>query len=135
MSGGGRRLHRDERGLVGKLVVGWLLLVGLLGVAAVDFGSIAFTTFRLSDIAVGAASEAASRLDRGATPTQACTAAEAVVAEQDPAVRMVGCRRADGDEMSVTVRKKASTLIVSRFEFLEPYGRVTRTESASPGVV
>jgi uncharacterized membrane protein len=134
MRGWGRR-HRDERGLVGKFIVGWLLLVVLLGVAAVDFGSIAFTTFRLSDIATSAAAEAASQLDRGATPLEACSSAEAIVAEQDPAVRLVGCRRGDGRSVSVTVRKKAATLIVGRLEFLERYGRVTRTESASAGVV
>lgn len=135
MKGHVRHLHRDERGLVGKFIVGWLLIVGLIGLAAVDFTSIAFTTFRLSDIAASAASEAASQFNRGANPTKACAAAEQAITEQDDAVRMVGCRRVEGDRFSLTVRKQAATLIVSKVGFLEGYGRVTRTESAAPSAV
>jgi hypothetical protein len=135
MTGDVRRLHRDQRGLVGKFIVGWLLIVGLIGLAAVDFTSIAFTTFRLSDIAASAASEAASQFNRGANSTRACEAADRSVTKQDPTVRMVGCRRIDTASFSITVRKQASTLVVSKVDFLDDYGRVTRTETVGPSAV
>lgn len=126
---------RDERGLVGKFIVVWLLIVGLLGVAAVDFASIAFTTFRLSDIAASAAAEAASQSNRGAKETAACKAAEQTVQGQDGDVQVIACREIAGDRFSITVRKEAATLLVDQLDFLSKYGRVTRTESASPGAV
>ena len=135
MKGDVRDLHHDERGLVGKFIVGWLIIVAVIGLAAVDFTSIAFTTFRLSDIASSAASEAASQFNRGANQTRACQAAERSILDQDEAVRMVGCRRVEADRFSLTVRKQASTLIVNKVGFLESYGRVTRTESAAPSAV
>jgi len=123
------RVRRDQTGLVGRFIVGWLLLVGLLGIAAVDGASIAFTTFRLADIAGAAASDAASGFEGHREERRACEAAARTVARQDPAVRLVSCRVEPTGVATVKIRKTASTLVVGRLEFLRSYGRVTRTES------
>ena len=49
-------VRRDEAGLVGKMVVVWLLFLAVIAVAAIDAASIAFTTYKLSDVGSTAAS-------------------------------------------------------------------------------
>ena len=124
-----RSIGRDQSGLVGRFIVGWLLIVAILGIGAVDGASIAFTTFRLSDIAVAGASEAASRYRANADATEACRSAERTVEGQDADVTFVRCELELTGAATVTVRKTAATLLVHRLDVLRKYGRVSRTES------
>ena len=59
----------DDRGLIGKLIVIWLLMFALAVVGAIDAGSIVLARFRGNDVATRAAVAAASTLavegDRG----------------------------------------------------------------------
>jgi hypothetical protein len=123
------RLHREQAGLVGKFIVGWLLIVAVFGIGAIDGVSIAFTTFRLSDVAAGAASEAASRYEGTGDDRLACDDAARWIDGQDPDVTLTRCRVDRSGVVTVTVRKTATTLVVGRLEFLAKYGRVVRTES------
>lgn len=120
---------RDQSGLVGRFIAGWLLIVAVLGVGAVDGASIAFTTFRLSDIAVAAASEASSRYRANQDASAACDAAERIVEGRDADVTFVRCRFDASGAASITIRKRAATLVVDRLDVLRKYGRVSRTES------
>lgn len=127
-------LHRDQSGMVGKLIVGWLVMVLILGIAAIDGTSIALTTFRMSDIAASAASEAAARYELHGQAVRACRSAKETVADQDPEAELVKCRIDDDGTARITVGRTASTFVVGRVPFLEKYGRVDRTESAGSGV-
>jgi hypothetical protein len=122
-------IHRDQSGLVGRFIVGWLLIVAILGVGAVDGASIAFTTFRLSDVAVAAASEAASRFRSQEDVPEACQSAARAVEIHDPEITLVRCRIDRAGVATITVRQEASTLVVGRIDMLKKYGRVTRTEA------
>jgi hypothetical protein len=124
-----RPIHRDQSGLVGRFILGWLLIVAILGIGAVDGASIAFTTFRLSDVAVAAASEAASRYRSQEDVPGACESAARSVEIQDAAITLVRCRIDEAGIATITVRKEASTLVVRRIDMLKRYGRVTRTEA------
>lgn len=126
-----RSMHRDQTGLVGRFVVGWLLLVGLLGIGAVDGASIAFTTFRLSDIGRAAATEAESKYVATGDANSACGSAAHVVEVQDPAVTLVRCRIDQTGDVTITLRKRAATLVVGRVDALKKHGLVTRTETRS----
>lgn len=121
--------YSDQSGFVGRFIVGWLLIVAVLGIGAVDGASIAFTTLRLSDVAVAAASEAASRYRAPEDAGPACEAAARAVQIQDPEMTLLRCRVDDLGVATVTLRKKASTLVVGRIDMLKKYGRVTRTEA------
>lgn len=123
--------HGDRSGLVGKFVVGWLLIVAVLGVGAVDGASIAFTTFRLSDIAISAASSAASNYRANGDAALACESAAHAVEVQDVDVAFVRCRFDREGAVTVTLRKRAATFVVDRLDVLKKYGRVTRTETVS----
>ena len=45
------RAHRDQRGLVGKFMIVWLLLLAVIVLVGYDAVSIAITTFKVSDVA------------------------------------------------------------------------------------
>ncbi len=130
------RITRDQSGLVGKMIVVWLLIVAVLGVAAIDTASIAFTKFRLSDITSNAASDAANAFRSGHDKSAACDAATASVAQANSAAQIPtkgGCMvNAQTGAVTVTVRIVAPTLVAKRVSFLKKYGEVSDTETNGP---
>ena len=128
-------VRRDEAGLVGKMIIIWLLFLGLIAVAAIDAASIAFTTYKLSDVGAAAASEGA-RVYRGSHDVRdTCERVADVVAAQEPTARVArgGCsvERPTG-LVTVKVRKLASTLVAKRIPWTEDFATVTVTETAGP---
>lgn len=126
------RFHADASGLVGKMVVVWLLLLAVLGVAAIDAGSIMLTKFHLSDIATNAATEGANAFRDSQDANAACQAAYAYVSSQDPSVKVPkrGCVvNSQAGTVSITVRKVAKTLLAGRFGFSKKYTKVSATET------
>ena len=79
-----RRVHREQSGLVGKIIVVWLVFVAVIGIFAIDAASVLFTKFRLSDAAATAASTAVSTYESERDVTAACNAAELSVRQSDP---------------------------------------------------
>ena len=128
-------VRRDEAGFVGKMIVVWLLVLGIIAVAAIDAASIAFTTYKLSDVGAAAATEGARvfRSDHDVRAT--CDRVERVVAAQEPAARVThgGCsvERPTG-RVTVKIRKPASTLVAQRLPWTEDFATVVVTESAGP---
>lgn len=124
----------DERGMIGKLLAVWLLLLVLLGVAVFDAASILMTNVRLSDAARRAATNAAATLNRGQRPVQACAVAAETLDEQQPDARRPSrswCE-VDGREGRVTIRlhQDAGSLLAHRLSFTEGYAAVAVEESA-----
>jgi len=127
---------RDEAGLVGKIVMVWLLVVALVGVAAVDATSILFTKFRLSDLAVDAANDASNALARDATPTEACSIAADRVMTVDPGAKIAkgGCKiDTTTASVTITLRKTATTIVAGRLSYTEHLAIVTQRETVRPG--
>jgi hypothetical protein len=121
---------RDERGLVGKILLVWLLLAVVIVVAAIDAGSILLTRSRATDLAKDASVSAAHALRQSGDAEQAKLAALDTIADADEPVRLkrigVG-RRA----VTVVLVVRADTLVVGRVPFLEDLERVTISASAS----
>lgn len=128
----GRRL-RSERGLVGKAIVFALVLMVLLGVAAVDTGSILFTKFKVDDTAQQASFDAAVTYRNTKDRQQAYESALATVEDQSPGARITtfDVNRQTG-AVTLTVTKKASTLAVRYIGFLKHFQRVEATETSLP---
>ena len=128
-------VRRDESGLVGKMIVVWLLLLVVLAVAAIDTASIAFTTYQLSDVGASAASEGALVYRADHDVRDACARVAQVVSKQEPTARVArgGCsiERPTG-LVTVKVRKRASTLIAHRIPWTEEFAIVVVTETAGP---
>jgi hypothetical protein len=127
-------MRRDEAGLVGKMIVVWLLILALLAVAAIDAASIAFTTYKLSDVGSSAASEGALVYKRARNVRDTCERVARVVSEE-PAARVTrgGCtvERPTG-LVTVKVRKQASTLVAHRIPWTEKFAVVVVVETAGP---
>jgi hypothetical protein len=126
---------RDETGLMGKIAIVWLLVLALLGIGAIDAASIAFTTYKLSDVGAAAASEGALVFKRTRDVRDACARVNQVVEQEDPTVRVVrgGCtvERPSG-LVTVKIRKRASTIAAQRIPWTEEFATVVVTETAGP---
>ena len=125
-----RAPFRDDRGLVGKILLVWLLLLAVLVVGAIDAGSILLARSRAADLAKDASVSAAEVFRQSADEEQAKLAALDTIADADERVRLkridVGRR-----EVTVVLVVHADTLVVGRIPFLDDLGRVTVSGSAA----
>jgi hypothetical protein len=131
-------LHGDQRGLVGKMMIVWLLLVAVLAVGAIDAGSIALTKFKLSSVAVEAASDGAVAYRNGSDAEGACLAAQATVEATQPDLHMGRnfCEvNPTTGQVTITLRTTAGTILAGRLEFTKHYTIVVQTETNGPSDV
>jgi hypothetical protein len=131
------RLDRDQTGLVGKIAVVWILIGVLVLVAGFDGIAIAFTKYRVEDLAGNAASAAAIQFKQSGKSVEACQAAVDYVAEHDTEAKIptAGCAIDPKTGVaSITVRKEASTLVAQRLGFTREYTHLESTESVSPPI-
>ena len=121
---------RQEAGLVGKVLILWLLLLTAVVVVAIDGGSILLTRSRAADLADDASASAAEAFGQTRDEQQAKLAALDTIADADEAVRLkridVGRR-----EVTVVLVVRADTLVVERIPFLDDLERVTVSGSSS----
>ena len=126
-----RRAFRDDRGLVGKILLVWLLLLVVLVVGALDAGSILLARSRAADLAKDASVSAGAAFAQSGDQEQAKLAALDTIADADEPVRLksidVGRR-----EVTVVLVVHADTLVVGRIPFLDHLGRVTVSASTAP---
>lgn len=119
----GPKLMRDERGLIvgwfGKMLIGFIVL----GIAIYDGGSILVNFFTLDS----RADEIAVELTTGVTPGS--LSLSTIEPRAREAARESGARllsvTIEGNIVHVTLRRKASTLIVGRIGPLEDWTRAT----------
>jgi len=125
-----RIVIRQEAGLVGKILLLWLLLIAAVVVVAIDAGSILLTRSRAADLADDASASAAEAFGQTRDEQQAKLAALDTIADADEAVRLkridVGRR-----EVTVVLVVRADTLVVERIPFLDDLERVTVSGSSS----
>jgi hypothetical protein len=125
----------DEAGLVGKVIILWVLILAVLALAAVDTASIAFTTYKLSDVGSQAASEGARTFDHTHDIRDTCERVARVVQKEDPEARLTkrGCRvRRPSGLVTVAIRKRANTIVAHRIPWTERFALVVVKETAGP---
>jgi hypothetical protein len=127
------QVHRDQAGLVGKIAFIWLLILALFVVAAFDGIAIAFTKYRVADLAGNAASVAATSYKDGGKAQEACAEAVAYVTDHDEVAKVPqgGCMIDASGTATVTVRKDAKTLLAQRFSFTEDLTHLESTDSVN----
>lgn len=125
------RLARDERGLVGKLLVLWLVFLVLFVVAVFDAGSIVLARLRIADIAQDAAFASAQRFDETGERGQAVRAALASIASSDEDAMLKDLEISRRGEVTVVVTDRATTLLTGRIGFLDDLATVTATDTTS----
>ena len=130
---------RNEQGLIGKALVIWLVILAVFAVGVLDFASITSTRFHIADLAAQAATDGANAYHDGgsqANEKSACDATRTSLATADAAIKLVKCSLNTGTgEITITVRKVAKTIAVSRIGFLKKFGDVVDTETASPSTL
>lgn len=119
-----RIVIREEAGLVGKILLLWLLLLAVVVVVAIDAGSILLTRSRAADLAEDASVSAAKAFGQTGDEQQAKLAALDTIADADEAVRLkridVGRR-----EVTVVLVVRADTLVVGRIPFVDDLDKLT----------
>lgn len=125
-------VRSDERGLIGKILVLWLVLGLLLVVFAYDGIQVAVTRFRVADTAQSAAYEAASTLrSTNGDSAEAYQAAQQVVADAGSDLRLSGFTiDPQTDQVTLTVTHKAPTLLMGRIGFLKSFTKARTTETS-----
>lgn len=130
---------RNERGLVGKMLIVWLLVLAIVALGILDFVSITTTRFHIADLASQAAQAGATASASGGPQTPektACAAAAASLATADPMIKMTKCALDTATkELTITVRKTAHTIAASHIGFLQKFTRVEDTETAGPSTL
>jgi len=125
---------RDERGLIGKVLVFWLLILIVLVLGILDFASITTTRFHIADLAAQAAQDGANASGNSASHSPEKTACDATAASlftADPLIKMTKCAfNVTTKELTITVRKTANTIAAGRIGFLEKFTKVQDTETA-----
>jgi Flp pilus assembly protein TadG len=123
------RLHRDERGLMGKLMVLWLLVFALVVLAAIDGVSILVTRVNVGEVAQTAADAAVPPLEQGKSEQKALKASLAAVADADDTAKL---ERFDvaSDTVTVEVSDRANTILVGLFGLLDGLADVSATRTA-----
>ena len=128
----------DERGLLGKLAIVWLLLAAIIVVGLVDGASILVTRLHLSDVAGQAAIAGASDFSTTHDVQHACAAAGVSIQAADPNVKLgkAFCKidTAKGD-VTITLHKEAKTILVGRLSFSKHWASVRDVEINGPSSV
>jgi len=125
-----RRVRTDERGLIGKILLIWLVILGLVVVALIDGGSIVLARLRTNDLARDAAFAAEERFSETGRQRQAVRAALATIAETDGDARLVELEVSGRGDVTVVVTDRAGTLLVGRLGFLEDLTTATASDTA-----
>jgi hypothetical protein len=123
------RTHRDERGLVGKLIVLWLLVFALVVLVAIDGVSILVTRIHAGETAQSAADAAVPPLEQGKSEQKALKASLAAVADAGDDAKLEHFD-VSGDTVTVEVTDRANTVLVGLFGLLDGLADVSATRSA-----
>src|SRR2546423_3240665 len=123
---------KDERGLVGKSAVTIMVLIVVVGLAAIDGGSIFFATLQLSDPADAAASAAEQTYASSHNIIQARQAAITAAHDQDTGAHVTKVSVAPGGAGPGTRPQRASTPIPPPLGLLKKYAPGTTRPTSSP---
>lgn len=128
----------DERGLLGKLAIIWLLVAALIVVGLVDGASILVTRLHLSDLADQAAIAGSSDFATTHDVRHACAAAGVSIQAADPNVKLgkafctVDTEKGD---VTITLHKEAKTILAGRLSFTKHWASVRDVETNGPSSV
>ncbi|MGZ5291097.1 MAG: hypothetical protein ACXWEH_02080 [Actinomycetota bacterium] len=125
-------IHRDERGLIGKILVLWLVVFALVVVAAVDGAAILLSRVRTADLARDVAAVGARSYEETGRERAALRAALAAIADADEDARLEDFTVSQRGEVSVVVTDHAGTLLVGRIGFLEDLAE-SRSSASNSG--
>ncbi|MFM7719492.1 MAG: hypothetical protein ACKO8G_08435 [Actinomycetota bacterium] len=117
MSVRARERFRDDAGLIGKIIVSWLLFLLIAVVGVIDTGAILIERYRADAAASRAATDAAAVYDSTRDAGAARQAAEDAVAELDRDATIVAFDITRG-RVKVVLLGNPRTLVAERLDFV-----------------
>ena len=132
------RAHPGQAGAVGTMIIVWLVMVAVIGVAVIDVGSITLTKFGLASVADNASTQAANAFRSTPNVGLACQAAVASITADDPSVKLAnkGCVvNQQTGVVTIIVKKIAKTIVAGRIGFTKHFAKVTATASNGPSTL
>jgi Flp pilus assembly protein TadG len=121
-----------EVGLVGRSLIILIAVIVVVGLAAVEGGSILFTELKLQDAADAAASAASGAYGSTHRLELAKEAAISAIQENDDGAHLVKLVADTQGNVTVTLKKKAVTMVVQRIGFLKHLAIVKATSTSGP---
>jgi hypothetical protein len=112
-------LVRDERGLVGKILIVWVLVLALIVVLAIDGGGILITKIHTRDLARVAADAGASAIAEGGSRERALKAALRALADADEDAQLERFDVTTQGSVTAEVSDTADTILIGRFGMFE----------------
>jgi hypothetical protein len=127
----------DERGLLGKLAIAWIIVAALVVVGVVDGASILVTRLHLSDLAGEAAIAGSTDFAVTHDVRHACDTAALTIRTADPGLKLGKSfcivDTAKGD-VTITLHKQAKTILAGRLGFSKGWANVRDVETNGPAV-
>jgi Flp pilus assembly protein TadG len=128
---------RDEHGLVGKSVVITMILIAVIGVGVIEGASILFTRLSLQNTADQVAADASLDYNSNHSSAGAQQVALQSLKEHDEDAHLVNIQFdvPKAGDVTVKIKKKATTFIVQHVSFLKKLAvaKVTATSGPSSG--
>lgn len=109
----------DERGLIGKLLVLWLVVAALVVVLVIDAGAIVLARLHVSGLARDAATVGADTYGETGRRRPSIQATRAALAEADPDAHLDAFEIGEDGAVSVVVSDPVSTLLAGRLGIFE----------------
>ncbi len=120
----------DERGLVGKIVVLWLVVLAIAAVLAVDVGSIVLARVRTSDLAGDAAVAAADTFEETGDEEAAKLSALETIEDSEHRARLKRIRFGP-NQITLVLTAQAGTILVGNVPWFDQLAKVTVTGSTA----
>jgi hypothetical protein len=122
------RIVSEERGLVGKLLLLWLLVLGVVVVVAIDGASILVARVHVATVAQTAADAGVGPLEEGRSREKVVRAAVKAIAEADEDARLEKLEVSSGS-VTVEVSDRANTILIGRFGLLDGLAEVSASRT------
>jgi hypothetical protein len=123
---------RDERGLVGKILILWVLVLAVVVVLAVDGGGILLTKIHTRDLARTAADAGAAMIAEGRSRERALKAALRALADADEDARLERFDVTTQGSVTAEVSDTAGTILIGAFGVFEDLTVVRASVTTRP---
>jgi uncharacterized membrane protein len=123
---------RDERGLIGKVLILWVVVLALIVVLAVDGGGILLTKIHTRDLARTAADAGAATVAEGRSRERALRAALRALADADEDARLERFEVTTQGAVTAEVSDTAGTILIGRFGVFEDLTVVSASVTTRP---
>lgn len=129
------RLQADERGLISRTTLLFVIIFALVGILIIDGSALLFSRWQLSDAADAAAIDAAIAYAVNHNESAAIQAAQATLSDRDSSA-VVDARKTKFDPttntVTLVVKKDVSTIFVKHIGPLEKYTHIEITSVGKP---